>query len=130
MNTTENNQLIAEFMNVDQVDIDQAYEDYGELRYHTSWDWLMPVVEKIEVLGYTLEKNYQRIDKDWQCLIIKGNDILFQEFNEDSRLSTHYVVVEFIKWYNERYICGCCGENCNEYTYNEEKDIDECNKCK
>tara|TARA_R110001606_G_scaffold185812_1_gene333249 strand:- start:262 stop:510 length:249 start_codon:yes stop_codon:yes gene_type:complete len=42
------NELIAEFMGVDQVDIDQAYDDYGELRYHTEWNWMMPVVQKIK----------------------------------------------------------------------------------
>ncbi len=58
-NIEENNKLIAEFMNVDHVDIDQAYEDYGELKYHTSWDWLMPVVEKIE----SLETKQQQLEK-------------------------------------------------------------------
>tara|TARA_R100000655_G_scaffold1522_2_gene5749 strand:+ start:2031 stop:2162 length:132 start_codon:yes stop_codon:yes gene_type:complete len=33
------------------------------------------------------------------------------------------------KEYN-KYICGSCGDNCNEYTYNEETDVDECNECK
>ena len=28
------------------------------------------------------------------------------------------------------FICGICGDYCNEYTYNEEKDVDECNNCK
>lgn len=74
----------------------------SEMLFSSSWDWLMPVVEKIETLGYKFEKNYQRVDKDWQSLIVKGNDILFQEFNKDSKLSTNYVVVEFIKWYNEK----------------------------
>jgi hypothetical protein len=30
----------------------------------------------------------------------------------------------------KKYICGSCGNNCNEYTYNEETDADECNDCK
>ena len=40
------NILIAEFMEIDEVDIDCAYDEYGELKYHSSWDWLMPVVHK------------------------------------------------------------------------------------
>jgi len=117
MNTTEGNKLIAEFMGVKFKDDEQYIKELREMRsegiyfeqgymsselnYHSSWDWLMPVVEKIERLGFTFEKNYQRIDGDWQSLIVKGNDILFQEFNVDSLLSTHYVVLEFIQWYNE-----------------------------
>lgn len=97
----ESNKLIAEFMGVDQVDIDYAINEHGQLKYHLSWDWLMPVIEKIESLGYTFEKNYQRVDKDWQSLIVKGNDILYQEFNENSLQCSHYVVVEFIKYYNQ-----------------------------
>ena len=44
--TTENNKLIAEFMGIDQVDIDAWLETNSNLHYHTSWDWLMPVIDK------------------------------------------------------------------------------------
>lgn len=43
----ENNKLIAEFMG------EKFHEDswsHGDIEYKTSWDWLMPVVEKIESL--------------------------------------------------------------------------------
>jgi len=110
----KDNDLIAEFMgyvNTTPTDKDFNIYEHPEtkrmietmsMKYHTSWDWLMPVVEKIEMLGYTFEKNYQKIDGDWQSLIVKGNDILFQEFNRDSKLSTCYVVVEFIQWYKNQ----------------------------
>ena len=53
----EDNKLIAEFMGI-SIDGEFAYiEDEGnpleevmpinKLNYHTSWDWLMPVVQKI-----------------------------------------------------------------------------------
>jgi hypothetical protein len=92
----ENNKLIADFMGKDH----ELNQCISAPLYHKEWNWLMPVVEKIETLGYTFEKNYQRVDKDWQSLIVKGNDILYQEFNDDSLKSSYYVVVEFIKWYN------------------------------
>lgn len=63
-NTTEGNKLIAEFMGASfksykkgQKTITNLYFDnppsYNgisdeNLKYHSSWDWLMPVVEKIE----------------------------------------------------------------------------------
>ena len=95
----KNNKLIAEFMGVYSKENGYDYTKIGNkgVSYHKSWDWLMPVIEKIESLGYTFEKNYQRVDKDWQSLIVKGNDILYQEFNENSLQCSHYVVVEFIK---------------------------------
>ena len=46
-NNMENNILIAEFMG---LNIDRGVQsDYmeHELRYHESWDWLMPVLKKI-----------------------------------------------------------------------------------
>ena len=53
------NQIIAEFMGIRYAEnrnshksSDYYYEDI-ELEYHTSWDWLMPVVEKI----YQLDSN-------------------------------------------------------------------------
>ena len=44
------NKLIAEFMSVDCVDVDTYLENNKELQYHTSWDWLMPVIEEIDHL--------------------------------------------------------------------------------
>ncbi len=67
-----------------------------DMLFHISWNWLMPIIEKIETLGYTFEKNYQPIDKDWQSLIVKGNDILYQEFNPESIKASYYVVCELI----------------------------------
>jgi len=117
----ENNTLIAVFMDVDQVDIDTWLEDNKELKYHLSWDWLMPVVERITIGEAELSQ--------------EGSFKLGKVYNKltDVDLNGVYnTVVEFIKWYNEqnRFICGSCGEHTNEYTYNEDKDIDECNNCK
>ena len=57
MNTLENNKLIAEFMGL----VVSNREDYhsslhtnvdADLKYHTSWDWLMPVVDEIDHLQF------------------------------------------------------------------------------
>ena len=29
-----------------------------------------------------------------------------------------------------KFICGICSDYCSEYTYNEKKDVDVCNRCK
>ncbi len=113
----KNNKLIAEFMGY-EVKHGKCYSPkYNDgtiapMQFDKSWDWLMPVIEKIESLGYTFEKNYQRVDKDWQSLIVKGNDILYQEFNENSLQCSHYVVAEFIKEYNT-IVIGSFDENGN-----------------
>ena len=63
------------------------------LQYHTSWDWLMPVVEKC------LEKHNNLID---------GRDVIdtlyptiAQALQVVSRKETYKAVVEFIKQYNK-----------------------------
>ena len=91
----EDNELIAEFMGVDQVDIDQAYEDYGELKYHISWDWLMPVVEKVNETSYkiVISSNITELfDKEDNFINFQGDDI---------KINTYKAVVEFIKQNNK-----------------------------
>jgi hypothetical protein len=126
-----NNKLIAEFMGVDtQItsigDIhswsdspfyyttedskEKVMENIAEYsKYHTSWDWLMPVVHKIdEACG---QRNALGL------YIGEDIDVVYD------------AVVEFIK--DESYfLCGSCSEECSEYTYSEDRDVDECNDCK
>ncbi len=83
MNTTENNKLIAEFMGIDQVDIDTWLETNSNLHYHTSWDWLMPVIQK--------SRQENRLDYF---------DIVYYALEECDINITYKAVVEFIKEYN------------------------------
>tara|TARA_R110000824_G_scaffold28206_6_gene95072 strand:- start:1806 stop:2102 length:297 start_codon:yes stop_codon:yes gene_type:complete len=88
------NKLIAEFMGHEPiVKGDDVYYELNEirltsaddLRYHTSWDWLMPVVEKI-MWDNDIEDN--------QCTNIA--DALC-----DAKIDRVYeAVVDFIREYN------------------------------
>jgi len=79
----KNNKLIAEFM--DYENVDEMFPFDGELHYHTSWDWLMPVVSKCFKTG---DDTYQ-----W-------DDIMDTMFTCDINI-VHAQVVEFIKEYNQ-----------------------------
>ena len=121
MNTE--NKLIAEFMGFtkDSKDL-YLIDDYNlrgedeyqatyvsEMKFHTSWDWLMPVVEKI---GY-LAHNYG----DGEIVdYFQGEptfDIWFSGYGNiciNTDISGVYeTLVGFIKWYNDQNICKNCG---------------------
>lgn len=99
----ENNKLIADFMGIKPTkgySSDWHYSDspfisinsdsYEEVentiaeyvKYHTSWDWLMPVVEKIE--DY-LSDNVGKVGYFDECLSSNNLDVRYQ------------AVIEFIK---------------------------------
>jgi len=105
---TEENKLIAEFMGwkVDKSISSAHFKKTGgyhltngtrtmasnQLQYHTSWDWLMPVVEKIEhTSAYVNVKGCHVKISTWV------------DVNAPTKLeAVHKAVVEFIKWYNEQ----------------------------
>lgn len=93
MNTNENNKLIANFMFEETMPINQ-------LKYHSSWDWLMPVVEKIENdKRYDVNiLQYGTIICDNQIEII--NNIANISFDRKIE-HTYDAIVQFIKEYNK-----------------------------
>jgi hypothetical protein len=71
-------------------------------KYHTSWDWLMPVVEKIEKeTPFTFNISRSQVwlaDENYRMTAI-GERIAVEA---DSKIEAVYLaVVQFIKWYNK-----------------------------
>jgi len=128
MNTTENNKLIAEFMGLTLSDGDWIGKDFigheptgsmltRNIRFHSSWDWLMPVVAKcllyqkerheidMEIrFGYDNGKCILRAKNlshdNYKAMYDTGYDILVCEDNMGIK-TVYKTVVEFIKWYNK-----------------------------
>ena len=72
------------------------YSPY-EVKYSTSFDWLMPVVEKINTLDLS-EFNYN-VSKMTQMRLHQEK---LQQFSITTPMRIVYpVVVEICKWYNE-----------------------------
>ena len=126
----EGNKLIAEFMQYNDIDCHECkhsgvcnhlqcglstQEKIEQFKFHSSWDWLMPVVEKIEYLyatdyilprfeinshicsfsvGYSEFKKY----KQWICGCYDSSP---EKEKRNTKIeAAYYVCVEFIKWYN------------------------------
>jgi len=130
--TIENNKLIAEFMgglyNVhsNTYGIGKAqYKDYGDLKnvvsaqkhysqdellYNSDWNWLMPVVEKIETTNVKDEQVYLHTEYDnrveflgWYSQIDLGiKDLKDLDTRYKTKIESCFnAVVWFIKWYNK-----------------------------
>jgi hypothetical protein len=61
----------------------------NNLRYHSSWDWLMPVLKKIDESEVELNEDSNLIGDITHGLVSIDIQMTFE------------AVIEFIKWYNE-----------------------------
>lgn len=122
--TTENNKIIAEFMGLeitkDKVIVPEMFQveehpfhllkwidDFREvdnlppnslnnLHFNSDWNWLMKVVEKIEMHGFTFE-----IKKNWSCITRKGEKIILRWEDDKTKIEAVYnACIAFIDWYN------------------------------
>ena len=92
MTTTENNKIIAQFLEISHQKI--------AMNFHSNWNILMDVVEKIESLGFFFEikRNWVRITKKREIIVIRW------EQDKYKIEATYNACVEFIKWYNQNKI--------------------------
>jgi hypothetical protein len=116
------NELIAEFMGMQKTNAGwyDAEENlplgyttdntFDELLFNKSWDWLMPVVEKIEDIqdgdiGDAIRSHLYNVEiTQIFCEITEchtSKQIAFVD--EEKKITSAYLaVVEFIKWYNKK----------------------------
>lgn len=138
-NIIEGNKLIAKFLwgkqgnpedrepewytgeDLPYCDEDKYYQNVGAMvpitleimQFNSSWDWLMPVVEKIESIRE--DTNWQFTQEAYVVIIQMGGCTIESVLNNpdlaprkyqntvwanNKLLSTWTAVVEFIKWYN------------------------------
>lgn len=103
--TVENNKLIAEFMGVSKSKIEAngkvlnfANSKYNT--YHSDWNVLLEVVEKIESLGnYVGIFSANTCEIKFQCFPKIGEGA-FIHSKESKIQSVYNAVVEFINFYN------------------------------
>ena len=76
--------------------IKTEYFKYEDLKFHSDWNWLMEVVEKIESI-----KGTQIFINGISCeIMFKGRE---NRKNINTKIEAVYnACLEFIKWYNEQ----------------------------
>ena len=108
MNTLDNNKLIADFMWWDikspttiptNLHLSNPELDNGEvmeLQYHTSWNWLMPVVEEIHTHGCEVVISSNGMTTIYSY---KGKMLVIEASEEDDHMldATYKAVVTYIK---------------------------------
>lgn len=121
MTTLEKNKVIATFMGAREDDFDEwgigwsfpqkewymprQAPNADELRYHDSWDWLMPVVEKIEGMDLSVSITPTEIE-------IRDHKGIYKECIQVDRWrrsastrkleAVYRSVYVFLRWYNRR----------------------------
>ena len=126
-NIIENNKIIAEFLDWEFDDLSETFETpflklvepqaFGdeqfscklqdfELEFHSDWNWLMSVVEKIEnlqdenncaIYNVQIEQSFTEIIDN------HTSETIIYDIDADSKIEAVYnTVIEFIKWYNEQ----------------------------
>lgn len=122
--TNAGNKILAEFMGIQHVkrEMDEIFEvriwtsaicnsnPNGEVlrpvEYHKSWEWLMPVVDKIEELGFV--STIERLNHGFS-----DHRVFFNEFgslkevahgarNENKLTAVYEAVLDFIEWHNNK----------------------------
>lgn len=72
-------------------------------KYHSDWNWLMSVVEKMTKMDYEVNiygSNRVEVVKDIEESI--DGELIFECAGSPKILSVHHAVFEFIKWYNQK----------------------------
>jgi hypothetical protein len=117
MDINTGNKLIAEFMGSCGLET-KGIPNIGIVRkyakYHTSWDWLMPVVEKIESIHNEHDGYYGVYISSNSCCIcgtklhlalqdLEGyGPVYYNEIVLDTKIeSTWKAVIEFIQHHNQ-----------------------------
>ena len=115
---TENNILIAEFLGHEIAFRDSSVpcimgnqNAWTPIKYHSDWNWLMQVIEKIlsiNLMDDDFEYNriyigYDTWEKKHYVNLFVSEDKQINGYSENSKIEAVYnACVEFIKWYNEQ----------------------------
>ena len=99
----ENNFLISQFNGWTYQNVDEFIKDRSSSELHNyqeDWNKLMPVIEKIEELGYSVNINGLafHIEKP------NGELICYSKLFEDKKATCYSAVKSFVRWYKTQAV--------------------------
>lgn len=100
----EVNKVIGTFMGWDEngdysIEIPMSYLSAEDLKYTSSWDWLMPVIEKIETIeDFVVDISYKQCEiKSYQ----RERIITSVRYLDTKISAAASAIVDFIDWYKK-----------------------------
>jgi hypothetical protein len=107
---SENNKMIAEFMGLEFYEPHNTWLKNGilyskVLKYNTDWNWLMPVIDEIEKLGFefTIKRFSVQIETtSWSGKWMKNVEYSKTLVCAGNRVELIFsAIIQFLEWYNE-----------------------------
>lgn len=108
----QNNELIALFMGLEKQEqqwrapqpttaylVHDYWTPVAKMKYHSSWEWLMPVGKKIFDYLQEVARNRPRHTCSQGDLIEVDISCAIREYDREK---AHQYIVDFIKWYNQQ----------------------------
>lgn len=89
---------------VDYFYINDKWSAYGDLfKFSKSWDYLMPVVDKIETMetNVMIKRNYCNI-RTWDYDDFTCTGFSTVNISHEKIEATYCAIIYFIKWYNQK----------------------------
>ena len=110
----EGNKLIADFMNYPKEGEGSTYYyamkhcyENNNMKYHTSWGWLMPVVEMIESIGQSYVEFGKKHCRIQPILYNPKKDCMEWQILHETQCATkieavYTAITSFLTWYNQQ----------------------------
>lgn len=97
----------AEYPNsqLNRLEVDKG-SYWEEAKYHSSWDWLMPVIEKIETSADDKTGHMEVTINENHCTVYQWDfKVIAKDYDGKSKINAVWrTIVKFLKWYNHQQL--------------------------
>ena len=116
----EGNELLSKFMGI-KTQREQSFmtgignfyvidSERNQILFHTSWDWMFPVIDKINDMGKAY--SFATFKTYVSCVVEKGGNKMYKDYSfanaeyitaeQTGKEAAFRLLVKFVKWHNEQ----------------------------